>query len=58
VAVGACNVEAADALGGIRTWEETLARIASGWPRRQMELDPSTGWQEDQASGLWHTNQL
>jgi sugar/nucleoside kinase (ribokinase family) len=53
VAVGACNVEAADALGGIRSWEETLARIASGWPRRQLKLDPSTGWHEDQASGLW-----
>lgn len=34
VAVGACNVEAADALSGIRTWDETWARIAAGWPRR------------------------
>lgn len=34
VAVGACNVEAADALSGIRTWEETWARVAAGWPRR------------------------
>jgi sugar/nucleoside kinase (ribokinase family) len=58
VAVGACNVEAADALGGIRTWEETLARIASGWPRRQLKFDPSTGWQEDQASGLWHLKHI
>lgn len=33
-AVGACNVEAADALSGVRTWEETWARIAAGWPRR------------------------
>jgi sugar/nucleoside kinase (ribokinase family) len=54
VAVGACNVEAVDALGGIRTWEETLARIAGGWPRRQLKLDPATGWHEDRASGLWH----
>jgi sugar/nucleoside kinase (ribokinase family) len=30
-AVGACNVEAADALSGVRPWEETLARIDSGW---------------------------
>jgi sugar/nucleoside kinase (ribokinase family) len=33
-AVGACNVEAADALGGLRSWEETRARVARGWPRR------------------------
>jgi len=34
VAVGACNVEAADTLSGVRTWDETRARIAAGWPRR------------------------
>jgi len=32
-AVGACCVEAADALSGIRPWQETLDRIAGGWPR-------------------------
>ena len=37
VAVGACNVEAADALSGIRTWDETWARIAAGWPRRSAQ---------------------
>jgi sugar/nucleoside kinase (ribokinase family) len=36
VAVGACNVEAADALGGICTWEETRARIQQGWPRHAL----------------------
>lgn len=30
-AVGACNVEAADALSGVRTWEETVERVRSGW---------------------------
>jgi sugar/nucleoside kinase (ribokinase family) len=30
-AVGACNVEAADAVSGVRSWEETLARIDAGW---------------------------
>ena len=30
-AVGACNVEAADAVGGVRGWEETLARLDAGW---------------------------
>jgi sugar/nucleoside kinase (ribokinase family) len=30
-AVGACNVEAADAVSGVRSWERTLARIDAGW---------------------------
>jgi sugar/nucleoside kinase (ribokinase family) len=34
LAAGACCVEAADALSGIRTWEATWARIRSGWARR------------------------
>lgn len=33
-AVGACNVEAADATSGISTWEETQARLNTGWPAR------------------------
>lgn len=31
VAVGACNVEAPDALSGIATWENTVARVNTGW---------------------------
>jgi sugar/nucleoside kinase (ribokinase family) len=31
LAVGACCVEATDALSGIRNWDETLQRIHSGW---------------------------
>jgi len=34
LAVGACSVEASDALGGIRSWEETMARVTAGWSRR------------------------
>ena len=45
VAVGACNVEAADSLSGLRSWEETLARIAAGWPHRPLRLD-EPGWSE------------
>ena len=30
-AVGASNVEAADALSGVQSWEQTLARIDAGW---------------------------
>jgi sugar/nucleoside kinase (ribokinase family) len=51
-AVGACNVEAADALGGIRTWEATLARIAHGWQRHHLEINnPTWGW--DESHQLW-----
>ncbi len=52
VAVGACNVEAADALSGIRTWESTQCRIAAGWERRPLELN-APGWQFDPACGHW-----
>jgi sugar/nucleoside kinase (ribokinase family) len=33
-AVGACNVEAADATSGVRSWAATEARLAAGWPLR------------------------
>ena len=36
VAVGACNVEAADATSGIRSWEETVRRIAAGWAQNPL----------------------
>jgi sugar/nucleoside kinase (ribokinase family) len=51
-AVGACNVEKADALSGIRTWEETSRRLACGWERQPLELD-APGWQFDSSCGLW-----
>jgi sugar/nucleoside kinase (ribokinase family) len=31
-AVGACNVEAADAISGVRTYEATMHRLSSPWP--------------------------
>ncbi len=52
VAAGACNVEAADALSGIRPWDETLGRIAAGWPRHVLTIDAS-GWWFDAGHGLW-----
>ena len=33
VAAGACNVEKADALSGIPTWDDLRARIAAGWEK-------------------------
>lgn len=59
-AVGACNVEAADALSGIQSWPETMSRIANGWPRLLLEakkgspLDMRTfGWRWDETYELW-----
>ncbi len=52
VAVGACNVEAADATSGVRTWDQTRARLASPWPRREISLT-SPGWEFDPQSHLW-----
>ncbi|MEO8613419.1 MAG: PfkB family carbohydrate kinase, partial [Chloroflexota bacterium] len=37
-AVGACNVEAADATSGVRSWAETQARLDAGWPTRPEKL--------------------
>jgi sugar/nucleoside kinase (ribokinase family) len=52
VAVGACNVEAADALSGIRSWDETWQRVRSGWARHEMELN-TPGWVLDEQNQLW-----
>lgn len=51
-AVGACNVEAADSLSGIRSWNETLARLAEGWERHKLAL-AAPGWRFDEAQQLW-----
>ena len=52
VGVGACDVEAADATSGIRSWEDTLGRIAAGWPQHRLCLS-APGWARDEASGVW-----
>jgi sugar/nucleoside kinase (ribokinase family) len=52
-AVGACNVEAADALGGLRSWEETRARIEAGWPRQKLNFEDIPGWRFDPTRQLW-----
>ena len=51
VAVGACNVEAPDALGGIQTWDSIQRRISAGWPRRS-DSAPA-GWQTEPGSKVW-----
>lgn len=52
VAVGACNVEALDALSGVQPWEATQARIASGWARA--DVTPSVpGWTWNADHAVW-----
>jgi sugar/nucleoside kinase (ribokinase family) len=52
VAVGACNVEAADALSGLRSWDATLDRIRGGWEHLSLRLeDPAWSW--DQSNQVW-----
>jgi sugar/nucleoside kinase (ribokinase family) len=52
VAVGACNVESADALSGIRPWEETWQRVRQGWERQELIPD-AEGWVFDDEHQLW-----
>jgi sugar/nucleoside kinase (ribokinase family) len=56
VAVGACNVEAADTLSGVRSWDDTLRRVAAGWPRHELRID-APGWCFDTQAGLWRCEQ-
>ncbi|HSV85336.1 MAG TPA: carbohydrate kinase family protein [Levilinea sp.] len=52
VAAGACNVEAPDALSGVRSWEATQERIHTGWERHPLHIK-STGWRWDEHYQLW-----
>ena len=51
VGVGACNVEAADAVGGLRSWEATVERIAAGWAQHPLAVD-AAGWRWDAEVGV------
>jgi sugar/nucleoside kinase (ribokinase family) len=52
VAVGACNVEAIDALSGVPTWDFVQTRIASGWERLMIYENP-TGWRWSNKHEIW-----
>ena len=56
VAVGACNVKAADALSGLLSWNEVLNRIADGWKKHQM-LDQSLQGKWNAEHQVWILNQ-
>lgn len=49
-AAGACNVEMADAISGMPSWDDLQARIARGWPPAPLRV-PLDGW--TQRDGLW-----
>jgi len=53
-AVGACNVEAADAISGLLTWEQTQARLQAGWLRRDLPLEQA-GWDRGARTGVWNS---
>lgn len=52
VAVGACNVEASDALSGLLSWEETMSRIAGGWKKHSMSIQ-TVGWTRNANHQVW-----
>jgi hypothetical protein len=41
-----------DSTSGIRPWEETLGRVAAGWPQHPLILN-TPGWQRDETCGVW-----
>jgi sugar/nucleoside kinase (ribokinase family) len=51
-AVGACNVEAADAQSGLCAWGDTLRRVSAGWPHHPLGLPPAE-WTWDAEHGVW-----
>jgi sugar/nucleoside kinase (ribokinase family) len=52
VAVGACNVEAADTLSGLQSWDETWQRVQGGWARHELVPD-APHWVFDDHHALW-----
>lgn len=52
VAVGACNVEAMDALSGVPRWEEVQQRIQQGWEKHPLKWH-LPGWRYDEVNRIW-----
>ena len=52
VAVGAFNVEASDAISGLRSWDITQSRIMQGWERHHLELEKEK-WIWDNSHDIW-----
>jgi len=56
VAVGACNVEQADATSGVPTWSVLQQRIKSAWRRRPVALS-LPGWHWEETQNVWNSPQ-
>jgi sugar/nucleoside kinase (ribokinase family) len=53
-AVGACSVEAVDAISGIRTWSQIALRLAKHWPHLPLAFDiAQAGWHWNAENSLW-----
>jgi len=52
-AVGSFNVQAPDALSGLRSWEDTTDALDSGWEQDPFD-SPGPGWRRDDTTGAWH----
>ena len=51
-AVGACSVEAADALSGVQSWAKTEERLSAGWPQLRLDFD-SPDWTWNAHTKIW-----
>ena len=52
VAVGACNVEAMDAISGVLSWDKIQKRVQNGWARHKMNL-LMPNWVYESTQGVW-----
>jgi len=52
VAVGACNVEQADAVSGIPSWAQLQRRVGNGWERLGINLNLQ-GWRQCHTLDIW-----
>lgn len=50
-AVGGQNVQAFDAISGIKSWDETIAMI-QGWQKNRLSIDGSY-WKFDESKNVW-----
>lgn len=50
---GAQNVQALDAISGIRNWKETTSKVKKRWKQNELKIN-STGWIYDHSENLWH----
>jgi sugar/nucleoside kinase (ribokinase family) len=53
VGVGACNAERADAVSGIRPWDEIQRRIEGGWEQRNVHPNVAAEFSKRSKDGLW-----